>query len=164
VLQTIDLATGANLEGAARAQAAAEGIADRWVEVTEMVSAAINAPAVREAVATQGRYWREVYVGATLEGVTLEGFIDLLYEGPDGLVVVDYKTDVVPSEADLDAALARYRLQGAAYVLALEETLGRPVARCVFVFVRAGDVREHALENLPAAVEAVRNELRRLSA
>ena len=164
VLQTIDLATGANLEGAARAQAAAEGIADRSVEVTEMVSAALNAPSVREAVASQGRYWREVYVGAPVEGVTLEGFIDLLYEGPDGLVVVDYKTDVVPSEADLDAALARYRLQGAAYVLALEETLGRPVARCVFVFVRAGDVREHALENLPAAVEEVRNELRRLSA
>ena len=51
-------------------------------------------------------------------------------------MVVDYKTDTARSDAELDAALARYRTQGAAYALALEHVLGRPVARCVFVFAR----------------------------
>jgi ATP-dependent helicase/nuclease subunit A len=163
VLQSIDLATGGDLDGAARAQAAAEGIAARGAEVARMVTAALNAPSLREAVAV-GRYWRELYVAAPADGVTVEGFIDLLYETPDGLVVVDYKTDVVPGEADLDAAVARYRLQGAAYALALQEALGRPVARCVFVFVQPRGAREQTIDDLEAAVAEVRRELSRAPA
>ncbi|OGO49629.1 MAG: hypothetical protein A2148_12180 [Chloroflexi bacterium RBG_16_68_14] len=161
VLQSIDLATGAGVESAARAQAAAEGIPGRQEEVARLVAAALAAPSVQEAVASGGRYWRELYVSAPVEGVTVEGFIDLLYETPDGLVVIDYKTDRVPDEAELEAAMARYRLQGAAYALALEEALGRPVARCVFVFVRAPQAREEAVEDLPAAIADVRREIRR---
>ena len=117
--------------------------------------AALDAPSVREAVA--GRYWREVYVAAPVEGVTVEGFIDLLYETADGLVVVDYKTDAVPSEEDLAAAMERYRLQGAAYAMALQETLGRPVAACRFVFVQAtGAAAEQQIADLSAALNAVR--------
>ena len=40
-----------------------------------------------------------------VDGVLVEGFIDLLIDTPDGLVVVDYKTDQVPSDAELDAAV-----------------------------------------------------------
>ena len=36
VLQSIDLATGADIEAVSRAQAAAEGIADRWREVASL--------------------------------------------------------------------------------------------------------------------------------
>jgi ATP-dependent helicase/nuclease subunit A len=162
VLQSIDLASGAGVEGAARAQAAAEGIPDRSGEVARLVRAALNAPSVREAVG--GRYWREVYVAAPVDGMTVEGFIDLLYETGEGLVIVDYKTDAVPGEEELEAALARYRLQGAAYALALQEALGRPVAGCRFVFAQAGDDRERELPDLPAAIEAVRAVIRRLSA
>ena len=163
VLQSIDLATGADVEGAARAQAAAEGIAGRADEAARMVRAAISAPAVREAVAGQ-RYWRELYVAAPVDGVLLEGFVDLLYEGPDGLVIVDYKTDAVPSERELATAMARYRLQGAAYALAVQETLGRPVARCVFVFAQARGAQERAIDDLPAAAAEVREQLRRVAA
>ncbi len=162
VLQSIDLASGAGVEGAARAQAAAEGIPDRSDEVARLVRAALNAPSVREAVG--GRYWREVYVAAPVDGMTVEGFIDLLYETGEGLVIVDYKTDAVPGEEELAAALARYRLQGAAYALALQEALGRPVAGCRFVFAQASDDRERELADLPAAMAAVRAEIRRLSA
>ena len=126
-----------------------------------MVAAALQAPSVREALASRERYWRELYVSAAVDGVTVEGFIDLLYEAPEGLVVVDYKTDVVPGEAELDAAMARYRLQGAAYALALQEALGRPVERCVFVFVQPSGARERAIDDLPAAMELVRAELQR---
>jgi ATP-dependent exoDNAse (exonuclease V) beta subunit len=156
VLQTIDLATGAGLEATARAQATAEGVTDREAEVRELAQSALDSVAVREAVAG-GRYWREVYVAAPVGEARVEGFIDLLYEGPDGLVVVDYKTDAVRTDAEIDAALGRYRLQGAAYALALSETLGRPVTRCVFVFVRRGkDAEEREIEDLAAAMDEIR--------
>ena len=158
VLQSIDLATGDGLEGAARAQAAAEGIPDRSDEVARLVRAALDAPSVREAVA-RALLARGVRRGAGGRHVTVEGFIDLLYETADGLVIVDYKTDAVPSEEELEAALARYRLQGAAYALALQEALGRPVAGCRFVFAQASDDRERELADLPAAMEAVRAEI-----
>jgi ATP-dependent helicase/nuclease subunit A len=160
VLQSIDLATGDGLEGASRAQAAAEGIPSRAREIARAVESALGSAAVREAVAS-GRYWREVFVGAPAEGATVEGFIDLLYEAPDGLVVVDYKTDRAPTDAELEAAMARYRLQGAAYALALQTTLGRPVVRCVFVFAAPAGPRERAVGDLAGAVEDVRAELRR---
>ena len=84
------------------------------------------------------RFWREVPVAAEIEGLLLEGFIDLLVETNQGLVIVDYKTDRVDGDTDLDAAVARYAVQGAAYAVALEAVLGQPVTRCVFVFARDG--------------------------
>jgi ATP-dependent helicase/nuclease subunit A len=156
VLQSIDLASGDALEGAAQAQAAAEGIPGRAGEVAKMVSSALQSNAVREAVAG-GRFWRELYVGAPVGPDVVEGFIDLLYETPEGLVVVDYKTDNVPGEAAIDEAVTRYRLQGAAYALALEQSLGRPVARCVFVFARPSGAIEREIDDLRSAMNDVRS-------
>lgn len=161
VLQSIDLASGDALDGAARAQAAAEGIPTRADEVARLVSSALRSSAVQEAVAS-GRYWRELYAGAPVGGTVIEGFIDLLYETPDGLVVVDYKTDAVPGAREIDAAVERYRWQGAAYAVALEQSLGRPVARCVFVFARPSGALEREIEDLPAAKNAVRALLQEL--
>ncbi len=156
-LQSIDLATGADVTGAARAQAAAEGIAGRADEIERMVEAARTSGTIQQAL--QGRYWRETYVAAPVAKTRIEGFIDLLYESPDGLVVVDYKTDAVAGDDNVASAVARYRLQGAAYALALQETLDRPVVRCVFVFVSTGVAREREIDNLPAAIEEVRQVL-----
>lgn len=155
VLQSIDLTSGDALEGAARAQAAAEGIPARADEVARLVSSALRSSAVQQAVACE-RYWRELYVGAPVDGIVIEGFIDLLYDTPDGLVVVDYKTDAVPGATEIDAAVQRYRLQGAAYAVALEQSLGRPVARCVFVFTRPTGAIEREIDDLAAATNAVR--------
>ena len=158
VLQSIDMETRANLEHAARAQADAEGIAGRWQEIARMVEAALNSASLREAVAG-GRYWRELFVSAPVGNVSVEGFIDLLYETDDGLVVVDYKTDRAPGEQELEAALERYTPQGATYALAVEEALGRTVAKCVFVFVQPGRSRERHIEDLTAAIADVRGQL-----
>ncbi len=76
-------------------------MADRAREVERLVAAALDSQIVRAAV-TASRCWREVYVGAPVAGRALEGFVDLLIEGPDGLTVVDYKTDAVHDD-DLDA-------------------------------------------------------------
>jgi ATP-dependent exoDNAse (exonuclease V) beta subunit len=158
VLQSIDLASGDGLDGAAAAQAAAEGIPGRSAEVARLTSSALRSKVVQQAVAS-GRYWRELYVGVPLEGMLLEGFIDLLYEAPEGLVIVDYKTDALEDDQAALAATGRYRLQGAAYAVALQQALGRPVARCVFVFTRLSGPVEQDIVDLPAAMESARKAL-----
>jgi len=55
---------------------------------------------VKQAVAT-GRYHREVYVAAPEGPVLVEGFIDLVFETDEGLVVVDYKTDGVETPEEI---------------------------------------------------------------
>ena len=158
VLQTIDLATGAGLQETARAQAAAEGVADRASEIERRARAALGSAAVRTAVAS-GRFWREVYVGAAVDGVLVEGFIDLLYEEPNGYVIVDYKTDALPGDGAIDGAMQRYRPQGAAYALALTEALGQPATRCVFVFLTPVDLIEHEIADLDEAIRDVRSRI-----
>ena len=148
VMQTIDLATGEGLAETAESQALAEGIADQAPRVARLAESARTSPSVQAAVAS-GRYWRELYVGVEIGGMLVEGFIDLLYESRDGLVVVDYKTDSVRDEAAIDAAMERYRLQGAAYALALERALQRPVAEAVFVFTEPKT--ERAVSDLAGA-------------
>ena len=154
VLQTVDLATGDGLDATARAQALAEGIPQREAEIRALARSVLQSNTVRAAV-TGGRYWREVPVAAVVDGITVEGFVDLLIETLEGLVVVDYKTDQTPTDDELDAAMQRYRAQGAAYALALERTLGTPVARCLFVFARRRRAVEREVDDLPAAIADV---------
>ncbi len=162
VLQTVDLAGGAGLAETARAQAFAEGVADRADEVRALAESAMAAAVVRDAVEGGHRWWREVPVAAEIDGIVLEGFIDLLVEHDDGLVVVDYKTDQMP-DAALDAAVSRYAVQGAAYAVALEATLGRPVVRCVFVFARTTGAVERDIVDLEAATADVRSRIATLT-
>jgi ATP-dependent helicase/nuclease subunit A len=97
-----------------------------------------------------------MYVATRVDGQTLEGYVDLVYRSPEGLVVVDYKTDVWRDETDLDAKVARYRLQGASYALALEGATGEKVSRCVFLFLGTDGSEERAVNGLPRAVGEVR--------
>ncbi len=159
VLQSIDLDTGAGLEATARAQALAEGVADREGEIRDLAASVLASPVVRDAVAGGWDRWRELPVAAEVDGVLLEGFVDLLVRSPDGLVVVDYKTDAIASDADLDTAVRRYSIQGAAYALALEAALGEPVTRCVFIFARLPRAREQEIPDLGAATAAARERL-----
>jgi ATP-dependent exoDNAse (exonuclease V) beta subunit len=166
VLQSVDLATGDGLADLAAAEAAAEGVPGRADEVEKLAAAALASDTVRRAVAG-GRYWRELYVAAPLGDRVIEGFVDLLVDGPDGLTIVDYKTDQGPqpdltpaapsSESPSHATGAQYRLQGAGYALAVEQVLGRPVTRCVFLFLRRDGALTREVDDLPAAVDEVRS-------
>jgi len=159
VLQTIDLASGDGLDDAAAAQAAAEGVADRAEAVAALAGAALASPSVRAAAALP--HWREVYVAAPFGDTLLEGYLDLLYRDADGLVVVDYKTDHLPDEPSLDARLEHYRLQGAAYALAVERVTQETVSRCVFVFCAPGGAREREVVDLRAAMAEIDDGLAR---
>ncbi len=87
----------------------------------------------------------------------LEGVVDLLVDGEGGLEVVDYKTDRVESDAEVDRAMVRHRLQGAAYALAVAGATGRPVTRCTFLFLRPRGAVARPVDDLEAATEEVRH-------
>jgi len=154
-LAVIDLATGTDDAGhpapeVARARAAAHGIGAHADAVVSMVSAALLSPTV--AAGATRRHWRELFVAVPVGDGVLEGYVDLVVEDDDGLVVVDYKTDRTNSgHAGLDAVAARYRPQVASYALALEEATGRTVRRAVLVFVGDGAPIEVVLEGTELA-------------
>ena len=56
----------------------------------------------------------------------------------DGLVIIDYKTDRVKTDAEIAARAEHYRGQLAAYSEALRRILGKPVKRCVLFFLTPG--------------------------
>ncbi|MCE2457204.1 MAG: UvrD-helicase domain-containing protein [Dehalococcoidia bacterium] len=155
VLQTIDLATGNGIDETARAQAYAEGIPGRVEDIIRLSRVAVRSSVVKRAVES-GRYWREVPVGVPIAGGSLQGFIDLLFEDPDGLVIVDYKTDSVTAEGAA-AAAARYRPQAAGYALAIQRAMPqRKVAEVVFLFLEPHSEESMSdIEELTAEGEAL---------
>ncbi len=135
-----------------------EVIPDHVETVAALVRSALGSAAVD--LARRYPFHRELYVAAPLgdgpDAVTVEGYIDLLIEGPDGLVIVDYKTDTVRSEAEVAAKARGYELQGAAYAVALEISTGLRVADCRFVFCHAAGAKEHVVADLESAKARVR--------
>jgi ATP-dependent helicase/nuclease subunit A len=156
VLQVIDFESRAELASLCRSQAVAEGIDGRTDEVCDLVQAALDSDVIGQAIAA-GTYWREVYVGVPVGSRVLEGFIDLLIETPEGLAVIDYKTDRIGPDL-LDTVAQRYRLQGAAYALAVQISLGRPVGRCSFLVLHRDGAHEVVVPDLgPAMAEVERH-------
>ena len=153
-LQTIDLAHPVGLDGAVAAQCEAESIPERAAAVGELVRAALGSPVI--AAATAGPYWREVYACTpTPGGRLLEGYIDLLYRTPDGMVIVDYKTAATDDRAELLRRVEGYRLQGGSYALAVGQTTGERIARVVFAFLTPAGAVELELTDVEAAVGEV---------
>jgi hypothetical protein len=153
VLQTIDLGTGAGLEDAVAAQCQAEAVPDRAADVRQLVEDALGAPVVRAAAASP--HWREVYACTPIGDRLLEGYVDLLYRSDDGLVVVDHKTSASADPADLDRRVEGYRLQGAAYAVAVGRATAEPVTRVVFLFLTPQGAVERDLTDLAAAMADV---------
>ncbi|HUO48228.1 MAG TPA: UvrD-helicase domain-containing protein, partial [Acidimicrobiales bacterium] len=104
VLAAVDLDSGADDAGHGIAEVAllrtrALGIEGRAGEVAAMAGRALDAGAVR--VAARSPHHKELYVATPLaSGGVFEGFVDLLVETGEGLVVVDYKTDWIGRAPD----------------------------------------------------------------
>jgi len=137
VLQVIDLATGAGLDDISRAQAAAEGIADKWQEVAKLARNGLESAVVKRAVAS-GNYHREVFVSAPYEDKLLEGFMDIIFEEEGGLVIADYKTDAIDNEEELLQKKETYELQAGLYAKLANHVTGKIVKEVVLVFLRSG--------------------------
>jgi ATP-dependent helicase/nuclease subunit A len=157
VLQQVDLTSpfDTDLDALCAAQAWAESVPEHKGEIRASVESALRAPIV--AACATARHWKELYVAAPLGDVTIEGYVDLLVEMPEGLIVVDYKTDAVRSEAAIDAKLERYSLQGAAYAVAVEISTGRSIADVQFVFARPEGPITRSIDDLGHRCSQVRS-------
>ena len=127
------LSPGGVLEKLATDAATEQGLPDLAARVFELAAACWQSPPLRAAAAASVCH-RELPVAAVIDGVIVEGYIDLLYGDEQGYVVVDYKTDQQP---DLEVVRAQYELQGGAYALAVEQATGAPVREVVFVLAAA---------------------------
>jgi len=153
VLQLTDLgaeADAAALLPLAKHLATAEGVPESAADVAALAATSLASPTV-VAAGHAARRWRELPLVVPLsDGRTLEGYVDLLYEDERGeLVVVDHKTD-------RDRHPERYRLQLAAYALALEQALGRRPARALLVYCDVDGAVEEELADLDVAIDEVR--------
>jgi len=153
VLQAIDLETGEGIAAAVASQCEAEAVVGRSDEVRQLVTAALGSPSIRVAAAS--RHWKELYVCAPLGDRQLEGYIDLLYRGPDGLVVVDYKTSATSNPEELDERVDGYRVQGASYARVVSAATGEPVSKVTFVFLTPEGSIERDLPDLESAIVEV---------
>ena len=144
VLQSIDLETGADLESICRAQAEAEGVGSRVDDVLGLAHAALESKTVKDLVTMvrrgSAKYYREVFVSAALDGRLLEGFIDLLIDGPEGISIVDYKTDSL-TEQQVRELGPEYQVQIGLYAWAVGQTTGRPVHDATLLFLRPREER-----------------------
>jgi len=122
------------------------GVSRHSSEVARRVEAALASPTVTAAAG--GRFWQEVFVSAPLpDGLVLEGFIDLLYETPQGrLVVVDFKTDAIRDGDTVEQKTAHYRLQGATYAWCAQQATGKSVEKVVFLYLSRDEATEGVIE------------------
>lgn len=156
VLQQIDLRTGAGIEAEAAAQCAAEGVIGMDATVAALARSALAAPIVRRAAELP--HHRELFVAAPVGGRTVEGYLDLFVETADGGVIVDYKTDRWPDDAERADRIAKYRRQLAVYGVVVEQLLGRPVERAVLVRCRVdGPAEEIPIDRWSDALDEARD-------
>lgn len=154
VLQTVDLETQDGLDDIAKAQADAEGVPRRASEIAGLARRALSSSLVERARRSV-HWWREVPVAAPLGRGIVEGFIDLLFEEEDGFVIVDYKTDALRSDGEVEKAMQRYQLQGGGYALALTEATGVSVKEVSFLFLNPN--RVEPIKDLPGAVRRAKH-------
>ncbi len=154
-LEYVDFADTSNVHELVSRQCDLEAIPEHADTVERLVRSALASDAVR--LATRHQFHRELYVGAPLGDVMVEGYVDLLVRTADGLIIVDYKTDTVSTPAQVDAKVAVYELQAATYAVALEIATGLDVVDCRFVFCQTGAAVERSVPDLATAKQRVRD-------
>ena len=144
VLQSIDLLTGEGLEDICRAQTEAEGIGDAAKDVLELSRNALATETVQELIESvkkgSANYYREVFFSTKLGDRLVEGFIDLLIDAPDGITIVDYKTDRLTTKQVQELG-PEYEVQMGLYAWAVGETTGKLVREATLLFLRPQEER-----------------------
>jgi ATP-dependent helicase/nuclease subunit A len=75
--------------------------------------------------------------GGSAESVLVQGIIDAIVDEPDGLTIIDFKTDRVPAERVASQA-EKYRIQISLYRRAVESIWGRPAKGVILYFLSPG--------------------------
>ncbi|HZL55675.1 MAG TPA: PD-(D/E)XK nuclease family protein, partial [Bryobacteraceae bacterium] len=115
-------------------------------EALELAAVFQNSDLGRRA-AVSLRSEREWEFIADLDGTLIRGSIDLWFEEPGGIHIVDYKTDSTIRTSE-------YAPQVALYAAALERAFGKRPARASLYYLRANIVEEVPLDD--AAMERAR--------
>ena len=159
-IQSLPLvADDAAIDAVAKAQAVAEAVPQRSQDVARLVRWVLRHSDAWKRATAASRALREVPFAMQVDGTVLEGFIDLVIDGPDGIEIVDWKTDAI-SKGQVEERLLEYRLQAGLYVLGLESATGCKVSRVSYVFASpsveidipdppalARDARERLIKN-----------------
>jgi len=137
VMERITLPGADDLELWAEAVCAEFGIPGSAGDVIEMARRCLESPSVRAAIES-GTCQREVpFTLASERGYTV-GRVDLVARNGDGLVVIDYKTDVVTAERAAAHTEEHHGGQAQMYAEGIETATGLAVSQVVFVYCRAG--------------------------
>jgi ATP-dependent exoDNAse (exonuclease V) beta subunit len=158
-LQSIALAADdASVASFSRAQAVAEAVPHLSDNVQSLVNWIVKESKSWQRARNAPRALREVPFALERGGNVLEGFIDMVIEGPDGLEIIDWKTDRI-SKGEVQDRLKEYELQAGLYVHGLREATGLPVVSVTYVFASArveaspgtpDELAQGALERLDA--------------
>ena len=87
----------------------------------------------------------ELLGAAADDEVLLQGVVDCLIEEDGALVVIDYKTDAIRTDEQLEERRALYTPQLRAYAKAMERIFKKPVKECVLYFLSMGKEARVAL-------------------
>ena len=152
VMEKLDLAAPGDVAGIARAVALAKGLPSEIAdEVAPVIENGLRSDVIRRACGAS-KAWRELPFCVARDDGTIEGKIDLVFEEADGLVIVDYKTNLI--EAGGTAALReQYRAQAEAYALAMSAVSDRPVKEVVLLFLRGPKEESIPVDADPESVE-----------
>jgi ATP-dependent helicase/nuclease subunit A len=136
-IQSLPLdADDATIAAFARAQAVAEAIPHRVRDVERLVRWVVRKSAAWQRARGATRAMREVPFAMESDGKVLEGFIDLVLQTPDGIEIVDWKTDQIAADKVAER-LREYEPQAGLYVYGLESATGARVLRVTYVFASA---------------------------
>ncbi len=80
--------------------------------------------------------------------VMIQGIIDAWFEEPEGIVLLDYKTDSLPS-GGMDILCRRYQMQMHYYKKALEQLIAKPVKQALLYSFSLGESADVADSVLP---------------
>lgn len=133
-IQSLPLdADDAMIAAFARAQAVAEAVPHRARDVERLVRWVLRSSGAAARARSALRALREVPFAVSVDGVVLEGFMDLVLESDAGIEIVDWKTDDI-SQDEVPERLREYETQAGLYVYGLETATGRRPAKVTYVF------------------------------
>ncbi len=131
-LELVDL-TSPDIEAAVAVAVREAGTPQFRAQALQRLHIALASPLLQEAAGLQ--HWKEVPIVAEVQGRLVEGVVDLVVQRPQGLVVVDYKTDAVADAAALQAKTDHYAPQLRAYVAAVRAATSWRVLDALLLFV-----------------------------
>jgi ATP-dependent exoDNAse (exonuclease V) beta subunit len=99
----------------------------------EMVKEAINSPVLQRVIKSRS-YQKEVPFTYKNNGTIFEGVMDVVFKEEDGLVILDFKTDLV-NKNDLNSKIEHYKPQVQVYSDAIKTIFGNPPKEVILFFL-----------------------------